>query len=143
MNAAFEYTTALEYRIKALKNELDKFKSGEKYLTMQEDSRKSIRSLERKVKERDQEISRSHQETVRVRKYWFEVFEDMQKEHAREVAFPSAAYRLYPGKRKRKDPSGICLCDTGWESPVLCTREERARRGKGHRYRRLPGDPCP
>ena len=85
MNAAFEYTTALEYRIKALKNELDKFKSGEKYLTMQKDSRKSIRSLERKVKERDQEISRSHQETVRVRKYWFEVFEDMQKEHMLEI----------------------------------------------------------
>ena len=86
MNAAFEYITALEYRIKALKNEVDKFKSGEKYLTMQEDSRKIIRSLERRVKERDQEIYRSHQETARVRKYWFEVFEDMQKEHAREVA---------------------------------------------------------
>lgn len=86
MNAAFEYITALEYRIKAQKNELDKFKSGEKYLTMQEDSRKIIRSLERRIKERDQEIYRSHQETIRVRKYWFEVFEDMQKEHAREVA---------------------------------------------------------
>ena len=95
MNAAFEYTTALEYRIKALKNELDKFKSGEKYLTMQEDSRKSIRSLERKVKERDQEISRSHQETVRVRKYWFEVFEDMQKEHAREVVIRLNSRKLF------------------------------------------------
>ena len=45
----------------------------------------SIRSLERMLKERDQEICRCHQETIRVHNYWFEVFEDMQKEHLREI----------------------------------------------------------
>ncbi len=85
MNASFEYITALEYRLKALKKELDAFRSGDRYLKIKEDSRKSIRSLERMLKERDQEISRCHQETIRVRNYWFEVFEDMQKEHLREI----------------------------------------------------------
>lgn len=56
MNAAFEYITALEYRLKALKKELDAFRSGDRYLKIKEDSRKSIRSLERMLKERDQEI---------------------------------------------------------------------------------------
>ena len=37
------------------------------------------------LKERDQEICRCHQETIRVHNYWFEVFEDMQKEHLREI----------------------------------------------------------
>ena len=85
MNAAFEYITALEYRLKALKKELDAFRSDDRYLKIKEDSRKSIRSLERMLKERDQEICRCHQETIRVRNYWFEVFEDMQKEHLREI----------------------------------------------------------
>ena len=85
MNASFEYITALEYRLKALKKELDAFRSGDRYLKIKEDSRKSIRSLERMLKERDQEICRCHQETIRVRNYWFEVFEDMQKEHMLEI----------------------------------------------------------
>ena len=32
MNSSFEYTTTLEYRLKAAKAELEAFKSGEKYI---------------------------------------------------------------------------------------------------------------
>ncbi|MFR9104237.1 MAG: hypothetical protein ACLVJ3_16885 [Coprococcus phoceensis] len=41
--------------------------------------------------------------------------------YAEIFAFPCHAYRLYKCKGKRKELSGICLCDTGRKSPILCT----------------------
>ena len=49
MNSSFEYITALEYRLRAAKAELDAFKSGEQYIRMEELRLKEIRSLEHKI----------------------------------------------------------------------------------------------
>ena len=49
MNSSFEYITALEYRLRAAKAELDAFKSGEKYIRMEELRVKEVRSLEQKI----------------------------------------------------------------------------------------------
>ena len=48
MNSSFEYITALEYRLRAAKAELDAFKSGEKYIRMEELRVQEVRSLEQK-----------------------------------------------------------------------------------------------
>ena len=80
MNASFEYTTTLEYRLKAANAQICAFKSGEIYVRMQEEYLKELRSLEREILKLKDELSRAHSETVSVRSQWFEIFEELQKE---------------------------------------------------------------
>ncbi len=111
MNAAFEYTSALEYRLKAQKQELDAFKSGEKYVQIQEDIRKMIRFYEREIKKRDQEICTLRQEIVKNREYWFEVFEDLEKEYARKTARLHAQNKKLEQRALRAEQRSETLSD--------------------------------
>lgn len=86
MNRSFEYMTALEYRLKAADAQILAFKSGEKYIRMQEEYLKELRILEQKIRKLEDELSRAHSETVSVRDQWFEVFEDFQEECARKLS---------------------------------------------------------
>lgn len=85
MNCSFEYITTLEYRLKAAHAQIHAFKSGEKYIRMQEEYRRQLRSLEHKIRKLEEELSRAHRETVSVRRQWFEIFEDLQKECDRKL----------------------------------------------------------
>ena len=80
MNQSFEYITTLEYRLKAANAEVMAFKSGEKYVKMQEEYLKELRHLERIIRKLQDDLSKAHSETIRVRNQWFEVFEELQKE---------------------------------------------------------------
>lgn len=86
MNSSFEYITTLEYRLKAATTEVEAFKSGDKYIKMQEEHLKEIRYLERIIKKLEEEISIGHRETVTVRNQWFEIFEELQKEFERKLS---------------------------------------------------------
>lgn len=86
MNRSFEYITTLEYRLKAANAQILAFKSGEKYIRMQEEYLKELRFLERKIRKLEDALSRAHSETVSVRNQWFEIFEDFQKEYARKLS---------------------------------------------------------
>lgn len=86
MNRSFEYITTLEYRLKAANAQILAFKSGEKYIRMQEEYLKELRFLEQKIRKLEDELSRAHSETVSVRNQWFEIFEDLQKECARKLS---------------------------------------------------------
>lgn len=86
MNRSFEYITTLEYRLKAANAQIHAFESGEKYIRMQEEYRKELRSLERKIRRLEDELSRAHRETVSVRDQWFEIFEELQKECDRKLS---------------------------------------------------------
>lgn len=80
MNSSFEYITTLEYRLKAANAQIYAFKSGEKYIRMQEEYLKELRSLEQKIRKLEKELLHAHGETVSVRNQWFEIFEELQKE---------------------------------------------------------------
>lgn len=86
MNSSFEYITALEYRLRAAKAELDAFKSGEKYIRMEELRVKEVRSLEQKIAALEKELAKEHSHAITIRDQWFEVFEQLQKECDRKVA---------------------------------------------------------
>ena len=86
MNTSFEYITNLEYRLKAATAEVMAFKSGEKYIKMQDEYLKELRHLERIIKRLEGALSIAHSETVAVRNQWFEVFEDLQKEFERKLS---------------------------------------------------------
>ena len=84
MNRFFEIITSLEYRLKAASAEAAAFKSGKKYLDMQEKHEKTVRSLERRIKEQEKELAEARRETIMIRNQWFEVFEDLEKEFNRK-----------------------------------------------------------
>lgn len=86
MNSSFEYITTLEYRLKAANAQILAFKSGEKYIHMQEEYLKELTFLEQKIRKLEDELSRAHSETVSVRNQWFEIFEELQKECARKLS---------------------------------------------------------
>lgn len=85
MKISFEYVTTLEYRLKAAESMLNAFISGEKYVQMKQEFQKALRAERQRNRELEKEAARFHNETIAVREQWFAVFEDLEKEHAREV----------------------------------------------------------
>ena len=82
MNRLFEYTTALEYQLKASRAEVEAFKSGDKYTKLESSHRKTVRFLENQVKALKRELAQSRRETITIRNQWFDVFETLQDEFA-------------------------------------------------------------
>jgi hypothetical protein len=81
----FEYTTNLQYKVRKLQHELESFRTGEKYTQMDLKSRAAFDERNREIARLGSELASARAETVGVRNHWFQVFEDIQAEHAREV----------------------------------------------------------
>ena len=77
INQAFLYETSLQYRIKALENELEAFKTGKKYLKMKEAHRKETNALRREIERLKKELALAHKETIDVREKWFATCDDI------------------------------------------------------------------
>ena len=88
MNISFERVTTLEYRLKAAQAQIKAFISGEKYVQMKQEFLSALRAKSIAVGNRKREVALSHSETITVRNQWFSVFEDLEKEHARELDVP-------------------------------------------------------
>ena len=84
MNKSFERITTLEYQLKAANAQIKALLSGEKYVQMEQEFLRSLRAEERRRRELEEEVARSHSETITVRSQWFAVFEYLEKAHARE-----------------------------------------------------------
>lgn len=94
MNNSFEIITSLEYRLKAVTAEVMAFKSGQKYIKMENEFRKTLRHLEQTIKKIEEELADARAETVNVRNQWFEVFEDVHKESSRKLQFSKHLNKL-------------------------------------------------
>ena len=86
MNRSFEYTSALEYRLRAANAELKAFKSGDKYVQMEKLRMKEVRALEHQIAVLKKELADSRSHAVTIRNQWFEIFEQVQKECSRQLA---------------------------------------------------------
>ena len=86
MSSSFETITVLQYRLKAALEELEAFRSGEKYLRMEEQRLREVRALERKVTKLEETVAKEHAHAITIRNQWFEIFEQLQKECDRKVA---------------------------------------------------------
>ena len=93
MKSSFEYITSLEYRLKAATAEVLAFKSGEKYIKIQEEHRKEVRRLERIISKLKEELSVAHKDIITIRNQWFEVFEEQQKEFDKKLAISKSLNR--------------------------------------------------
>ena len=84
MNASFTYITSLQYRLQVANRELLAFKSGEKYIEMEETHRKQLKYLENMIKTLKQEVGKANATIVTVRNQWFDIFEEVEKEREKE-----------------------------------------------------------
>ena len=100
MNSSFEYTTSLQYRLRAADTELQAFRSGKKYLDMEEQHQKTVRALERRIRDLEKELAQSHRNIVSIREKWFGIFEELEKEFNRELS----AARKKAQEMEKKSP---------------------------------------
>jgi len=85
MLANFGYMSNLQYKVKSLQHELELFTTGQKYIQMDLEFRAVFAERNREIARLSSELASAHAETVKVRNHWFQVFEDIQAEHTREV----------------------------------------------------------
>lgn len=82
----FEYMSALQYRVKAQKKQIEELLSGEKYIKLEQEYKTTISRLNQKIKKLEQELAQAHKETATVRKLWLDVMEDLEKEYRKKSA---------------------------------------------------------
>jgi len=85
MNANFEYITNLQYKVKSLSASVQAFESGEKYTSMKAEYRAHLSAKDREIRELKSELEDAHRQTVIQRHNWWQVFEDMEEEHAKTL----------------------------------------------------------
>ena len=85
-NAQFEYMANLQYKVKSLTAQVNAFKSGEQYKKLENAHAKILVSKNCEIGRIKRELADVRQKYVDVRKNWQEVIEDMEREHAREIA---------------------------------------------------------
>lgn len=76
---------SLQLVIKNLRDEISSFKSGEKYKKMAEEYKQMLDYEERIIRRLKNEIEELHKTIVRNRNNWFEVSEDLVKEHEKSI----------------------------------------------------------
>ena len=84
MPDSYDFVT-LMCRLKAAQNEVEDFKSGEKYIQMKALHLKEIQNFKRTILKMQDELARAHSAMVSMREHWFEVFEDLQKEFEQKL----------------------------------------------------------
>jgi hypothetical protein len=85
ITANFEHITNLQYKVKALTNQVRSFESGDKYLSMRSEFLRQLAAKDRKIKKLKSELSDAHCGIVTARNNWMQVFEDISNEHEKEL----------------------------------------------------------
>lgn len=78
-------TTSLSYQLKAAKQELASFRSGEVYVKLRRDYESIIRDQNQTIKKLRQERDDFSFSRKAITRQWMEVMEDIQKEHEKET----------------------------------------------------------
>ena len=86
MNGNFETITNLQYRVKSLEAQVRAFRTGEKYTEMTERTRLMAKGKDSVIKKLRSELSSMERALSDMRGKWFQVTEDIEKEHERELA---------------------------------------------------------
>lgn len=85
MHSNFEYITTLQYRNKVLQSKLALYESGAIYQRLASDHKAQLREKDREIKRLKSELAGAHSETITVRKYWAEIFDDLDREYAKSL----------------------------------------------------------
>jgi hypothetical protein len=85
MKANFEHITNLQYKVKALGARVQAFESGEKYASMKSAFNTQLSAKDREIRRLKSELAKSHAQLITMRHSWSQVFDDLDKEHAKEL----------------------------------------------------------
>lgn len=85
MDSNFEYTANLQYRVKSLSAQVEALKSGEKYEALKAAFKTQLAGKDREIRRLKVELASAHAQTSDMRRNWEQVFEDIEKEHAKEL----------------------------------------------------------
>jgi len=83
---AYKYMENLQYRVKDLAKQVEKFKTGEKYQAITGFYEKSLAGKDREIRKLKLELSGIRTQYIDVRNNWQEVHEDMEEEYNKELA---------------------------------------------------------
>ena len=72
-------TADLQLIIKNLKDRVEAFESGEKYLRMKEEFHKCRAADARKIRRLEKELAEARGEIIHVRNLWFEICDELEK----------------------------------------------------------------
>ena len=76
----------LECIVKAQQQQLEAFRSGERYMKLQKDFRRVIAGYERTIRNLKTELGKAHAETVKVRNIWFEQCDQDWQTYLKEMS---------------------------------------------------------
>jgi len=85
MNFSFDIITNLQYQIKGLSARVRAFESGDKYIEMKEAFKKREAEKDREIRRLKAELADALRNNATMYQNWSEVYDDMQKEHAKEL----------------------------------------------------------
>ena len=84
-NLRYEFMTNLQYKVKSLTLIVKSFETGKKYLDLHEAFKKQLAEKDRQIRKLKAELADSNARNVTMRKKWLQVFDDIEKEHDKEL----------------------------------------------------------
>ena len=81
----YEFFTMQQLQLKNAQRELEEFRSGERYLKLQEDHRCVMAGYRREISNLKKEVAEAHAETINVRNIWFEECDYIRTEYEKEI----------------------------------------------------------
>lgn len=85
MHLNFEYVTSLQYENRALRRQVDKFRSGRKYTELRTEYETVCRKKDGEIRKLKTELADARARIVTIRNQWMEVAEDIQKESENQI----------------------------------------------------------
>ena len=101
MDRLFSEYTTLQYQNKAMRQELEAFRNGERYKKLQADHHKVVAGYVKEIGRLKKELAKAHAATVTVRDIWFEECD--------------SDWKKYQAELNRKDHKIQKLMDQHWE----------------------------
>ena len=115
----------LLFRIRLLEEKVAGFESGEKYVRMQEESRKTHAAELRTIKQLEKELAGAHAETIHVRELWYGTCQDIEKACRKKL--------------EEKDREIVCLQKKLLEAQKKLDEEHEKLRKKTLEYYEVAG----
>ena len=84
-NSGYEWLSNLQYKVKNLTSRILAFESGEKYIDMKAAFKMQLSEKERENRRLKAELADANARIVTVRENWSQIFDDMEKEHAKAL----------------------------------------------------------
>ncbi len=78
MNTSFEFIKSLQYQLKAANAQVLAFQSGEKFVQLEAEHKKTIKQFEKSNQKLKSALAKAHTDIISIRNQWFEIFEELE-----------------------------------------------------------------